>query len=47
MTLTFADELAAFRTRTADPGYATPILLGTRHATTAVPLLGGTVDGVE
>jgi CRISPR-associated protein (TIGR02710 family) len=40
MPLTFADELAAFRARTADPGYRALILLGTRQATTAALLIG-------
>jgi CRISPR-associated protein (TIGR02710 family) len=36
----FSDELAAFRARTADPGYSALILLGTGQATTAALLLG-------
>lgn len=40
MSLSFADELAAFRARTADPGFAALILLGTRQATTAALLIG-------
>ena len=38
--ISFSDELAAFRARTADPGYVALILLGTRQATTAALLLG-------
>lgn len=38
--MNFADELAAFRDRTADPGYSALILLGTRQPTTAALLLG-------
>lgn len=38
--MNFTDELAAFRARTADPGYAALIVLGTRQATTAALLLG-------
>lgn len=39
-TMPFPAELAAFRARTADPGYRALILLGTRQATTAALLIG-------
>ncbi len=38
--MNFSEELAAFRARTIDPGYAALIVLGTRQATTAALLLG-------
>src|SRR5215211_2500536 len=44
VSLNFADELAAFRTRTAAPGYEALILLGTRQAVTAALLIGALHD---
>lgn len=38
--MNFADELATFQARTADPGYSALIVLGTRQATTAALLIG-------